>query len=142
MPPTLPEEPSYPFQSICADFFSLGSRSYLVIVDRYSNWLKILKLSKDSTDETLKALRQYITTFGIPVTLTTDGAKVFTANLFEEFCSRWGIIHRVSTAYNPMANKRAELAVKHAKRIIKVSRGSASWGSEACIWGRIPDDFP
>ena len=119
MPPTLPEEPSYPFQSICADFFSLGSRSYLVIVDRYSNWLTILKLSKDTTDETLKAVRQYITTFGIPVTLTTDGAKVFTANLFEEFCSRWGIIHRVSTAYNPMANKRAELAVKHAKRIIR-----------------------
>lgn len=119
MPPTMPEEPSYPFQSICADFFSLGSRSYLVIVDRYSNWLTILKLAKDTTEETLKALRQFIITFGIPVTLTTDGARVFTASQFEEFCSKWGIIHRVSTAYNPQANKRAELAVKHAKRLIR-----------------------
>ena len=51
--------------------------------------------------------------------MTTDGAKVFTSSTFESFCSKWGIVHRVSTAYNPRANKRAELAVKHAKRLIR-----------------------
>merc|ERR1712237_266713 len=119
MPPTAPEEPKYPFQSICADYFSLGPHSYLVVVDRYSNWLNIFMLSIDNTEQTIASLRQYITTFGIPVTLTTDGAKVFTAKDFENFCLRWGIIHRVSTAYNPQANKRAELGVKHAKRLLR-----------------------
>ena len=44
---------------------------------------------------------------------------MFTSSTFESFCSKWGIVHRVSTAYNPRANKRAELAVKHAKRLIR-----------------------
>ena len=37
MPPIIPEDPSYPFQSLCADFFTLDSNIYLVVVDRYSN---------------------------------------------------------------------------------------------------------
>ena len=37
----------------------------------------------------------------------------------EDFCDRWGIIHRVATAYNPRANKRAEVGVKSAKRLIR-----------------------
>ena len=119
MPPVLPTEPSYPFESICADFFSLGTKTYLALVDRYSNWLTILKFSKDTTENWITALRQFITTFGIPVTITTDGAKVFTSKAFEDFCCKWGIIHRVSTAYNPQANKRSELAVKHAKKMIR-----------------------
>ena len=119
MPPVIPEDPSYPFQSICADFFTLDSTNYLIIVDRYSNWLNIFKLSSDSTGNLVKQLRDCISTFGIPATFTSDGAKVFTSKIFEDFCSRWGIVHRVSTGYNPRANKRAELAVKHAKRLIR-----------------------
>ena len=119
MPPIMPEEPSYPFQCVSADFFSLGSKSYLVLVDRYSNWLTILKLSRDTTENVITVLRKYIETFGIPINITTDGASVFTAKAFEDFCHRWGIVHRVSTAYNPQANKRSELAVKHAKKLIR-----------------------
>ena len=119
MPPIIPEDPTYPFQSLCADFFTLDSRNYFVVVDRYSNWLTVFKLAADKTEEVIRVMRQYISTFGIPATFTSDGARVFTSKLFEDFCSKWGIVHRVSTAYNPRANKRAELAVKHAKRIIR-----------------------
>ena len=107
MPPTEPEQPIYPFQSVCADFFHISPNNYLALVDRYSNWLSISKLPTDSSEELVKVLRDYIATFGIPSTLTTDGAKVFTSKLVEDFCSRWGIVHRVATAYNPRANKRA-----------------------------------
>ena len=37
-PPTALVEPEYPFQCICADFFSYKGIHYLIIVDRYSNW--------------------------------------------------------------------------------------------------------
>ena len=59
--------------------------------------------------------------FGIPVVLTSDGAKVFTSREMEAFCHKFGIIHRVNTntAYHPRANKRAEVAVKSAKRLIR-----------------------
>ena len=77
------------------------------------------KLAKDTSEEVVKILREYVTTLGIPCTLTTDGAKVFTSKTMEDFCTRWGIVHRVATAYNPRANKRAEVGVKSAKRLIR-----------------------
>ena len=119
MPPVEPEQPTYPFQSICADFFHMAPYNYLAIVDRYSNWLSVFKLPRDDSTEVVTILRDYIGVFGIPCTLTTDGAKVFTSKLVEDFCTRWGIIHRVSTAYNPEANKRSEVGVKSAKRLIR-----------------------
>ena len=39
--------------------------------------------------------------------------------MMEEFCERWGIVHRVATAYHPRANKRAEVGVKSAKRLLR-----------------------
>ena len=42
LPPTQPEMPLYPFQSIAADFFSINQRNYLAVVDKYSHWLSIL----------------------------------------------------------------------------------------------------
>ena len=119
MPPILPEDPAYPFESVCADFFNLNSRNYLVLVDRFSNWITVCKLAEDKSENVIRVLREYISLYGIPSIFTSDGARVFTSKVFEDFCSRWGIIHRVSTAYNPRANKRAELAVKHAKRLIR-----------------------
>ena len=119
MPPVEPEQPTYPFQSICADFFHMAPYNYLAIVDRYSNWLSVFKLPRDDSTEVVTILRDYIGVFGIPCTLTTDGAKVFTSKLVEDFCTRWGIIHRVSTAYNAEANKRSEVGVKSAKRLIR-----------------------
>ena len=119
MPPVIQENPVYPFQSICADFFTVNSWNYLTIVDRFSNWLSIFKLDKDNSEELIKILREYIAIFGIPVTFTSDGAKVFTSKIMEDFFHRYGIIHRITTSYNPRSNKRAEVAVKSSKRLIR-----------------------
>jgi len=67
----------------------------------------------------MKVLREYFSIFGIPITFTSDGAKVFTSKAVEEFFDRYGVIHRVTTAYNPRSNKRAEIAVKSAKRLVR-----------------------
>ena len=85
MPPVTPETPLYPFQSICADFFALNSRSFLAIVDRFSNWLSIFQLERDTSEELIRILRDYFSIFGIPITFTSDGAKVFTSKSVEEF---------------------------------------------------------
>ena len=44
---------------------------------------------------------------------------MFTSKLVEDFCSRYGIVHRVSTAYNPRPNKRVEVGLKSAKRLVR-----------------------
>ena len=41
----------------------------------------------------------------------------------KDFLSRWGVQHRVSSAYYPRANKRAEVGVKSAKRLVMDNLG-------------------
>ena len=120
MPPHIPEDPTYPFEAVCADFFQLGPKqTYLVVVCRFSNWITIFRLGSDTSANLISAMRQFMSIFGIPVSFTSDGATVFTSHEFEDFCQRLGVVHRISSAYHPRANKRAELAVKHAKRLIR-----------------------
>ena len=120
MPPSTPlDTPTYPFQSICADFCTFSAKNYLIIVDRYSNWLSIIRLTKDNSSNLIMALRDYFSHFGICSTLSSDGASVFTSAEMAEFRSRWGFKHRVSSAYFPRSNKRAEVGVKSAKRLIQ-----------------------
>ena len=40
-----------------------------------------------------------------------------------EFLRRWGVKHRVSSAYHPQSNGRAEVAVKTAKRLLRSNVG-------------------
>ena len=95
----------------------------MIIVDKYSNWLSILKLPKDDSKHLMEALRIYFSTFGVAEIICTDGASVYTSSEMSGFFRKWGVKQRISTAYNPQANKRAEVGVKAAKRIIRENVG-------------------
>ena len=45
-PPTPLSHPSYPFELICSDYFSLYGRKFLIILDRYSGWLSVYDTGK------------------------------------------------------------------------------------------------
>ena len=96
------------------DFFSVAGRNYLAVADRLTNWLSILKLKSDMSDCLIKAVIDYATTHGIPAQISSDGASLFTSHKLKQFCTRWGIKQRISSAYHPTYNKGAELAVKSA----------------------------
>ena len=121
-PPEQPVQPDFPFSHICMDFFQ-ADHTYLAMADRYSNWLSIFRLAKDDSAHIINVLRQYFARWGVAKEITSDGAPVFTSSAMEDFLSRWGVKHRVSSAYYPRANKRAELAVKSAKRLIRGNLG-------------------
>ena len=125
----LADLPAYPFQIICADFFSHNGRNYLAIADKYSNWLSVLKLTKDDSSHVIKALREYFTIFGVCETLATDGAAVFTSDTMKKFCDTWGVRQRISSAYYARSNKRAEVGVKSAKRLIQENTNN---GGDLC----------
>jgi hypothetical protein len=50
--------------------------------------------------------------------MSSDGGPEFKAKLTDDFCKRWGIRHRKSSAYFHSSNGRAELAVKSTKRLL------------------------
>ena len=121
-PPEQPVHPDFPFSHICMDFFQ-ADHTYLAMVDRYSNWLSVFQLAKDDSANVIHVLRQYFARWGVAKEITSDGAPVFTSSAMGDFLNRWGVKHRVSSAYYPRANKRAELAVKSAKRLIRGNLG-------------------
>ena len=117
MPPTCPLVPIRPFQAIAADFCVVRGVGYLVIVDRFSGWPHIVA-SLSGAKGFARALVAYFATFGVPEELSTDGGPEFIAKETAALLDRWGIRHRLSSAYHPSSNGRAEVAVKSMKRLL------------------------
>ena len=122
MPPTPPSNPTYPFQSICADYFSYAGHQYLVIVDRFSGW-PIVERATNGAIGLAKILRKTFATYGIPDDITTDGGPQFTSMETKRILQNWGTKHRLSSVANPHSNCRAEEGVKTVKRMIAGNTG-------------------
>ena len=112
--------PEFPFQKVCCDYFTFLGQSYLVLVDRYSNWPIVFK-QPGKADQLIKRLRDIFETFGVPEELTSDGGPPFTASTTEDFLKSWGVHHRITSVANPHANSRAEVAVKTVKRMLQAN---------------------
>ena len=128
LPPVEPHVPSTPFEAIVADYFKHEGFYYLVVADRLTGWPEIYRI-RIGTDEAgarglLVLLKRYFGSFGVPVEISTDGGPEFKAHQTQDFLSRWGIHCRMSSAYHPQSNGRAEVAVKSMKRLLGESLDS------------------
>ena len=123
----IPSEPAVPpltpFEQIFADFCEFGGHHYLVAGDRLSGWCEIFSTPTGSAWSgargLIKCLRTLFSVFGVPVELSSDGGPEFSASLTKEFLEKWNVKHRVSSAYFPQSNGRAEVAVKSTKRLLR-----------------------
>ena len=120
MPPLPLASPQYPFQMIVADYFDVKGKSWLVIADRFSGWLSLHYYPREaSSSDLIKSLKEYFCVFGVAEHFSSDDGPQFRSAAFKEFLRTWGVTeHRVSSAYNPHSNLRAETAVKSGKRLL------------------------
>ena len=118
-PLILTAPPTWPYQQVCADYFQLGKKSYLIIVDRYSGWPHIYYCPTTADSKHLVATcRQLFTDRGAPEEFASDGGPQFVSSTFQQFLSAWGIQHRLSAPGYPQSNGRAELTVKAMKKLV------------------------
>ena len=127
-PPVEPLIPSTPFEAVACDYFKFEGYYYFVAADRLSGWLEVNQ-TRVGTNESgskglCKALRRLMIQVGVPKEISSDGGPEFIAGETESLFSRWGIHHRISSAYYPSSNGRAELAVKTAKRLLMDNVGA------------------
>ncbi len=125
--PASSDIPSTPFEKIVGDFFEFEGHHYLVVADRLSGWSEVFK-SKPGTpqsgaDGLISCLRNCFSCYGVPTELASDGGPEFVSHKTEEFLVNWGVEHRLSSAYHPQSNGRAEVAVKTVKRLLKSNTG-------------------
>ena len=89
LPKFEPEIPSMPFESIATDYFDFEGRHYLVIVDRLSGWIEVMRAPVGSVQSGAKGLcewfRQYMARFGVPVVVSSDGGPEYI--VVSLFCS-------------------------------------------------------
>ena len=67
----------------------------------------------------IMCLRDLFSRFGVPEEISSDGGLEFTFSATKEFLRTWDVTHRIFSAYYPRSNGRAEVAVKHAKRLLR-----------------------
>ena len=108
---------------ISSDYFSYAGQDYLILNDRYSNFLSVFH-GNTTSEAFTKVLREFCGNWGIPEELASDGATVYTSALTQRFLKQYGIRHRVSSAYFAHSNQFSEGSVKAAKRMLRENTGS------------------
>ena len=107
-------QPDRPFEQTVTDIFHLEGHAFLVYADRYSGWAEVERLTGTSFHHVREAFLRWFMTFGVPEEMAFDGGPPFNSSEFATFRKLWDIRKRLSSAYYPQSNGRAELAVKSA----------------------------
>ena len=106
---------------IHADFCGpIHKYMYLVITDAHSKWVDIYELTDITANSTIRVMRRYFCTWGIPKMLVTDNGPTFTSGAFQEFIEKNGVKHCLTAPYHPASNGSAENAVRTFKNKFKM----------------------
>ena len=90
----------------------------MIYADRFSGWVEVERLATNNSRNVQKTFLRWFATFGVPEEISTDGGPPFNSGEYDRFCSNWGVARRLSSAYYPTSNGRAEAALKSVKRIL------------------------
>ena len=76
--PLLPTNfPDYPWQKVAADLFTWKGTNYLILVDYYSRYIEISKLSSTTSSSVIQHIKSILVRHGIPETFVSDNGPNF-----------------------------------------------------------------
>ena len=82
----LPHEiPDRPWSKLGADLFELHKENYLLLVDYYSNFFEVMKLTSTKTPTIIKHCKTTFARHGIPDVLISDNGPQFDNAEFKQF---------------------------------------------------------
>ena len=131
--------PDYPMQYVVSDLFEYNGYMYLIYACRLTGWVELghFQVSTKST-EIINTIRNFFHIWGVPQEISVDGASNLLSQEFQKFLSCWSVQHRISSAYYPQCNGRAEAAVKSMKRLIRGHTGKrGSLNTDAIAQGLL-----
>ncbi|XP_059080054.1 uncharacterized protein K02A2.6-like [Tigriopus californicus] len=112
----------YPMQAVSTDLFDCLGKTYVIMVDRYSGFPFISRLSSTTTEAVWSKLMGWFQDFGMPGLIKSDGGPQYRQQ-FSTLCAENNIIHEQSAPYHPESNGLAEAAVKLVKALLKKTGG-------------------
>ena len=106
------EVPSRPWSKVGSDLFEMKDHHYLVLVDYYSSFIEVERLTTTNTTAVIRAMKKQFARYGVPGTLITDRGPQYTSNEFQDFAKAWKFQHNMSSPGHHQSNGKAENAVK------------------------------
>ncbi|GKC52850.1 reverse transcriptase domain-containing protein, partial [Tanacetum coccineum] len=98
---------------------SRGNKYILVDVDYVSKWVKAQALPTNDTRVVVKFLRSLFSRFGVPKALISDRGTHFCNFQLEKALQRYGVTHKLSTAYHPQSNGQTKVTHRAIKHILE-----------------------
>nr|GEY37973.1 reverse transcriptase domain-containing protein [Tanacetum cinerariifolium] len=117
---------------------SKGNKYILVAVDYLSKWVKAKALPTNDARVIVKFLKSLFSRFGTPKAIISDRGTHFCNDQFARIMSKYGVTHRLSTAYHPQTSGQVEVINCGLKRILErtVGENRALWSDklEDTLW--------
>ena len=111
--------PSRPWQKLGTDLFDWKGSKYLLVVDYFSRFVEISKLSGETCGEVVRHMKSIFARHGVPEELMSDNGPQFAASEFSEFAMDYGFHHQTSSPHFPQSNGEAERAVQTIKHLLQ-----------------------
>nr|GEU57368.1 DNA-directed DNA polymerase [Tanacetum cinerariifolium] len=113
---------------------SKGNKYILVAVDYLSKWVEAKALPTNDA-RVVKFLKFLFSRFGIPRAIISDRGTHFCNDQFTRVMIKYGVTHRLATAYHPQKSGQVEVSNRGLKRILK-----RTVGENRALWSDKLDD--
>eukprot|EP00731_Ephydatia_muelleri_P017556 Em0010g654a len=110
--------PDLPWQKVATDLFSWKGSQYLLIIDYFSRYVELSKLSATTSQDVINHMKSIFARHGIPNEVVSDNGPQFSSNVFHSFACEYGFVHTTSSPRYPQGNGEAERAVRTIKNIL------------------------
>ncbi|GKE94654.1 reverse transcriptase domain-containing protein [Tanacetum coccineum] len=98
---------------------SRGNKYILVAVNYMSKWVEAQALLTNDARVVVKILKGLFARFGVPKALIKDRGTHLCNSQLEKALPKYGVTHRISTAYHPQTNGQTEVTNRVIKRILE-----------------------
>ncbi|GJU25174.1 reverse transcriptase domain-containing protein [Tanacetum coccineum] len=89
---------------------SRGNKYILVAVDYLSKWVEAKALPTNDARVVVKFLKSLFARFGTPRAIISDRGTHFCNDQFAKVMSKYGVTHRLATAYHPQTSGQVEVS--------------------------------
>nr|GEU97307.1 reverse transcriptase domain-containing protein [Tanacetum cinerariifolium] len=116
---------------------SKGNKYILVAVDYLSKWVEAKALPTNNVRVVVKFLKSLFSRFGIPRAIISDCGTHFCNDQFTRVMIKYGVTHRLATAYHPQTSGQVEVSNCGLKRILEMTVGENRCTPYKLVYGKL-----